>query len=152
MRWLDGIIDSMDMSLIKLEDGEGQGKLVYCSPWGLKESDTTEGLNKYFLAAPPLFLHSLPSLISNCLNLPFEIQKRSWRLNETYFQQIRSGSQKGLVLSSVETTPEQRSPRICFSPMLGTRDHRRQEKQASFRQEEAANRPVFGSLYLQGMG
>ena len=43
-------------------------------------------------------------------------------------------------------------PRICFSPMLGTRDHRRQEKQASFRQEEAANRPVFGSLYLQGMG
>ena len=98
MRWLDGIIDSMDMSLIKLEDGEGQGKLVYCSPWGLKESDTTEGLNKYFLAAPPLFLHSLPSLISSCLNLPFEIQKRSWRLNETYFQQIRSGSQKGLVL------------------------------------------------------
>ena len=54
--------------------------------------------------------------------------------------------------SSVEKTPEQRSPRICFSPMLGTRDHRRQEKQASFRQEEAANRPVFGSLYLQGMG
>ena len=98
MRWLDGIIDSMDMSLIKLEDGEGQGKLVYCSPWGLKESDTTEGLNKYFLAAPPLFLHSLPSLIRSCLNLPFEIQKRSWRLNETYFQQIRSGSQKGLVL------------------------------------------------------
>ena len=92
MRWLDGIIDSMDMSLIKLEDGEGQGKLVYCSPWDRKESDTTEGLNKYFLAAPPLFLHSLPSLISNCLNLPFEIQKRSWRLNETYFQLIRNGS------------------------------------------------------------
>ena len=65
MRWLDGIIDSMDMSLIKLEDGEGQGKLVYCSPWGLKESDTTEGLNKYFLAAPPLFLHSLPSWLSS---------------------------------------------------------------------------------------
>ena len=26
-------------------DGEGQGRLVFCSPWGLKESDTTERLN-----------------------------------------------------------------------------------------------------------
>ena len=25
-----------------LEDGEGQGSLVCCSPWGHKESDTTE--------------------------------------------------------------------------------------------------------------
>ena len=28
-----------------LGDGEGQGSLVCCSPWGCKESDTTEGLN-----------------------------------------------------------------------------------------------------------
>ena len=27
------------------EDGEGQESLEYCSPWGLKESDTTEPLN-----------------------------------------------------------------------------------------------------------
>ena len=26
-------------------DGEGQGSLVYCSPWGHKESDTTERLS-----------------------------------------------------------------------------------------------------------
>ena len=26
-------------------DGEGQGSLVCCSPWGRKESDTTEWLN-----------------------------------------------------------------------------------------------------------
>ena len=26
-------------------DGEGQGSLVGCSPWGRKESDTTERLN-----------------------------------------------------------------------------------------------------------
>ena len=26
-------------------DGKGQGSLVCCSPWGPKESDTTEGLN-----------------------------------------------------------------------------------------------------------
>ena len=25
--------------------GDGQGSLVCCSPWGLKESDMTEGLN-----------------------------------------------------------------------------------------------------------
>ena len=27
-------------------EGEGQGSLVCCSPWGCKESDTTEQLNK----------------------------------------------------------------------------------------------------------
>ena len=43
MRWLDGITDSMDMSLSKLqENGEGQESLACCTPWGRKESDTTE--------------------------------------------------------------------------------------------------------------
>ena len=28
-----------------LEDSEEQGSLACCSPWGLKESDTTEPLN-----------------------------------------------------------------------------------------------------------
>ena len=28
-----------------LGDGEGQGSLARCSPWGRKESDTTERLN-----------------------------------------------------------------------------------------------------------
>ena len=45
MRWLDGITDLMDLSLSRLRDGEGQGSLVCCSPWGHKESDTTERLN-----------------------------------------------------------------------------------------------------------
>ena len=46
MRWLDGITDSMDMSLSRLpEVGDGQGSLVYCSPRGQKESVTTEWLN-----------------------------------------------------------------------------------------------------------
>ena len=46
MRWLDGITDSTDMSLSKLwEIMKGQGSLVYCSPWGHKESDMTERLN-----------------------------------------------------------------------------------------------------------
>ena len=44
MRWLDGITDSMDMSLSieqTLVDSEGQGILAYCSSWGHKESDMT---------------------------------------------------------------------------------------------------------------
>ena len=43
MRWLDGISNSMDMSLSKLQEfGDGQGGLVCCDSWGRKESDTTE--------------------------------------------------------------------------------------------------------------
>ena len=33
MRWLDGIIDSMDMSEQTPEDSEGRGSLLCCSPW-----------------------------------------------------------------------------------------------------------------------
>ena len=47
MRWLDGITNSMDMSLSRLTlgVGDGQGSLECCSPWGHKGSDTTELLN-----------------------------------------------------------------------------------------------------------
>ena len=45
MRWLDGITNSMDMSLGKLGVGDGQGGLACCGSWGRKESDTTELLN-----------------------------------------------------------------------------------------------------------
>ena len=45
MRWLEGLTDSMGMSLSTLGVGDGQGGLACCGSWGLKESDTTEGLN-----------------------------------------------------------------------------------------------------------
>ena len=46
MRWLDGITDSMDMSLGKLlEMAMDSGGLVCYSPWGHKESDMTKQLN-----------------------------------------------------------------------------------------------------------
>ena len=46
MRWLNGTIDSMDMSLSKLlGDGEGQGGLVCCSSWACRKLDMTEQLN-----------------------------------------------------------------------------------------------------------
>jgi len=45
MRWLDGITDSMDVSLSELREDDGQGGLACCDSWGRKESDTTERLN-----------------------------------------------------------------------------------------------------------
>ena len=41
MRWLDGITDSMDMSLGELGVGDGQGGLAWCDSWGRNELDTT---------------------------------------------------------------------------------------------------------------
>ena len=43
MRWLDGITNSMGMSLSKLR--ELVGGLACCDSWGRKELDTTEWLN-----------------------------------------------------------------------------------------------------------
>ena len=42
---MDGITDSMRMSLGGLRIGDRQGGLVCCDSWGRKEPDTTERLN-----------------------------------------------------------------------------------------------------------
>ena len=42
IRWLDGITDNGHEFEQALGDGEGQGSLACCSPWGGKELDMTE--------------------------------------------------------------------------------------------------------------
>ena len=58
MRWLDGIMDSMDMSLSKLWEMVKDRKacVVCCSPWYCKELDMTERLKNNINCLTPSWL------------------------------------------------------------------------------------------------
>ena len=70
---MDGITDLMDEFERTPEDGEGQGSLVCCSPWGHKELDTTTTSPCRASPFPPRGLGRFPAL-----NLRLEITVVTW--------------------------------------------------------------------------
>jgi len=70
----------MDMSLGKLREFFGQGGLVCCSPWGHKESDTTERLN--WTLQWTTFCQNSPHW-AVCLGWPYTIAHSFIKLQKT---------------------------------------------------------------------
>ena len=67
------------------QDLQNSSKILLCVSLEGEPGPCPKAALLFLLTVPPLCLHPLPSLISNCLNLPLGTQGRSWRLNEAYF-------------------------------------------------------------------
>ena len=63
MRWLKTQLNGHDFEQA-LGDGEEQGSLVFCSPWGCKESDMTSGW--------ATTIYRVPSIVNDVLIPPFQ--------------------------------------------------------------------------------
>ena len=72
------------------EDSEGQGSLACCSPWGLKESDTTEWLNNNNKSENFLIRGQQPAL--HCLWDRSSLLLSCWVLGSRHEQQYEWGS------------------------------------------------------------
>ena len=79
--------------------------IVICMP--LRGTGPCPKAHYCFLTVPLLTLHLLSSLISICLNLPFGTQRRTGRLKEAYFLQIRTERQGNDLYSGAPWDPDQ---------------------------------------------
>lgn len=79
----------------------------YCYMYPLRGyQEPSPRLYYCFLTASLLSLHPLLFLISNCLNLPFETQGRSWRLNESIsYKQETEGDTESLLCPGAPLAP-----------------------------------------------
>ena len=79
----------------------------YCYAYSLRRNQHPASRLYPHLTATPPFLHPLPSLISNYLNLTFGTQGRSRRLNEVYILQTRNRGHRKYLNSRAPQSPVQ---------------------------------------------